>query len=169
MLIQKISLLNLNQCVILSGCQMTESQLKLSSNSDLVQIISCGELTSHSNPLSEITVVRNGVNASGVYAFASLMGWDMATVANALGTTSATLSRCKSKSLSSQTSEHAIEVARLSMIGINYFGCIENWNAWLNTAHIQFNSRAPRLVLNSIRGRELIKNVIKQLQYGFTA
>ena len=119
----------------LSGCQMTESQLKLSSYSDLVQVISCGELTSHSNPLSEITVVRNGVNASGVYAFASLMGWDMATVANALGTTSATLSRCKSKSLSSQTSEHAIEVARLSMIGINYFGCIENWNVWLNTAH----------------------------------
>ncbi|WP_262387566.1 antitoxin Xre/MbcA/ParS toxin-binding domain-containing protein [Pseudoalteromonas sp. BZK2] len=109
------------------------------------------------------------MKSSGVYAFASLMGWDMATVANALGTTSATLSRCKSKSLSSQTSEHAIEVARLSMVGINYFGNIENWNAWLNTAHIQFNSRAPRLVLNSIRGRELIKNVIKQLQYGFTA
>ena len=155
--------------MILSGCQMTGSQLKLSSNPDLIDLISCGELTSHSDPLSEIRLVRNGMKSSGVYAFASLMGWDMATVAIALGTTSATLSRCKSKSLSSQTSEHAIEVARLSMIGINYFGNIENWNAWLNTAHIQFNGRPPQLVLNSIRGRELIKNVIKQLQYGFTA
>ncbi|WP_462178801.1 antitoxin Xre/MbcA/ParS toxin-binding domain-containing protein [Pseudoalteromonas gelatinilytica] len=93
----------------------------------------------------------------------------MATVANALGTTSATLSRCKSKSLSSQTSEHALEVAKLSMSGIDYFGNIKNWNAWLNTAHIQFNGRSPQLVLNSIRGRELIKNIIKQLKHGFTA
>lgn len=169
MLIQKVSLLNLNQCVILSGCQMTESQLKLSSNSDLVQIISCGELTSHSNPLSEITVVKNGMKASGVYAFANAMGWNLATIAQAIGTTSAMLARNKAKLLSSQTSEHAIEVAKLSMIGIEYFGSIENWNVWLNTAHIQFNGRPPQLVLNSIRGRELIKNVIKQLQYGFTA
>jgi len=153
----------------LSGCQMRGSQLKLSSNPDLINLISCGELTSHSDPLSEIRLVRNGMKSSGVYAFACAINWDVATIAQAIGTTSATLSRCKSKSLSSQTSEHAIEVARLSMIGINYFGCIENWNAWLNTAHIQFNGRPPQLVLNSIRGRELIKNVIMQLQYGFTA
>lgn len=148
---------------------MTESQLKLSSNSDLVQIISCGELTSHSDPLSEIRLVRNGMKAFGVFAFASAIGWNVATIAQAIGTTSMMLSRSKAKLLSSHTSENALEVAKLSMIGIDYFGSIENWNVWLNTAHIQFNSRAPRLVLNSIRGRELIKNVIKQLQYGFTA
>ncbi len=153
----------------LSGCQMRVSQLKLSSNLDLINVISCGELTSHSNPLVEIRLVKNGMKASGVYAFANAMGWNMTTIANALGTTSATLSRSKAKLLSSQTSEHALEVAKLSMSGIDYFGSIENWNAWLNTAHIQFNSRAPRLVLNSIRGRELIKSVIKQLQFGFTA
>lgn len=153
----------------LSGCQMRGSQLKLSSNPDLINLISCGELTSHSNPLVEIRLVKNGMKASGVYAFANAMGWNMTTIANALGTTPAMLSRSKAKLLSSQTSEHALEIAKLSMIGIEYFGSIENWNVWLNTAHIQFNGRPPQLVLNSIRGRELIKNVIKQLQYGFTA
>ena len=153
----------------LSGCQMRVSQLKFSSNLDLINVISCGELTSHSNPLVEIRLVKNGMKASGVYAFANAMGWNMTTIANALGTTSATLSRSKAKLLSSQTSEHALEVAKLSMSGIDYFGNIKNWNAWLNTAHIQFNGRSPQLVLNSIRGRELIKNIIKQLKHGFTA
>ncbi|RJF35771.1 DUF2384 domain-containing protein [Pseudoalteromonas gelatinilytica] len=148
---------------------MRVSQLKFSSNLDLINVISCGELTSHSNPLVEIRLVKNGMKASGVYAFANAMGWNMTTIANALGTTSATLSRSKAKLLSSQTSEHALEVAKLSMSGIDYFGNIKNWNAWLNTAHIQFNGRSPQLVLNSIRGRELIKNIIKQLKHGFTA
>ena len=153
----------------LSGYQMTENQLKLSSKLDLINVISCGEIVSHSNPLAEIKLVKNGIKGQGVYAFASVIDWDMATVAKVIGTTSTTLSRNKAKLLSSQISERALEIARLSMVGIDYFGNIESWNAWLNAAHIQFNGRAPRTVLNSIRGRELIRNVVKQLQYGFTA
>ena len=148
---------------------MRGSQLKLSSNPDLIDLISCGELTSHSDPLSEIRLVKNGMKASGVYAFANAMGWNMTTIALAIGTTSMMLSRSKAKLLSSHTSENALEVAKLSMIGIDYFGSIDIWNAWLNNAHIKLDGREPRTMLNSIRGRELIKSVIKQLQFGFTA
>ncbi|MEI8645589.1 DUF2384 domain-containing protein [Pseudoalteromonas sp. Hal040] len=148
---------------------MAKSQSKFSNNTDLISIMSCKELAFDSNPLIEVKLVKHGIKASGVYAFASAIDWDIATVAKAIGTTSTKLSQNKTKLLSSQVSEQALEVARISIVGIDYFGNIENWSAWLNTAHIQFNGKAPVTALNSIRGRELIRNVIKQLQYGFIA
>ena len=62
-----------------------------------------------------------------------------------------------------------IEVARLSNFGTAYFGSIDNWNTWLHTPNIQFDNQPTRAIMNSVRGRELIRRVISGLQHGFTA
>jgi len=79
------------------------------------------------------------------------------------------LLRNKDKPLNKQISENAIEVARLSNFGIAYFSSIDNWNTWLDTPNIQFDNQPARAIMNSIRGRELIRRVISGLQHGFTA
>lgn len=71
--------------------------------------------------------------------------------------------------LSMPVSEKALELSRLSTIGIGYFGNIERWNQWLNTAHVQFDNQPPHTFMHTIRGRELIKRIILGLEHGLTA
>jgi putative toxin-antitoxin system antitoxin component (TIGR02293 family) len=138
-------------------------------NPDFLNVVTLGELNTHSNPLAEISTAQTGITTAGLRAFSALMHWEMSVVATALGTTERTLLRNKGKHLNKQISENALEVARLSSFGTNYFGDIDSWNTWLDTPNVQFNNKEPRSVMNSIRGRELIRRVINGLQYGFTA
>lgn len=136
---------------------------------DFLNVVTLGKLNTHSNPMAEIATAELGITTDGLRAFSALMQWEMGVVAKALGTTERTLARNKQKPLSKQISENALEVARLSSFGAAYFGNIDNWNIWLDTPNVQFDNQAPRAMMNSIRGRELIRRVINGLKYGFTA
>lgn len=136
---------------------------------DFLNVVTLGKLDKHSNPMAEIATAQLGITTAGLRAFSILMGWEMGVIAKALGTTERTLLRNKEKPLNKQISENALEVARLSGFGASYFGNIDSWNAWLDTPNVQFDNKPPRSMMNSIRGRELIRRVINGLQYGFTA
>jgi len=138
-------------------------------NPDFIAVVTCGKLTIRSNPLAEIEIAQTGLTAAGLRAFANLMGWNMSDIAKATGTTERTLIRNKEKLLNKQISEHALEIARLSGCGVAYFGDVKRWSQWLDTPHMQLDSHRPRELMNTIRGRELIRRVISGLQYGFTA
>ena len=136
---------------------------------DFIKVVSNGKLTTHSNPFDEINVANMGLRVVGVDHLSKMLHWEMPVIANAIGTTTRTLERYRKdkKPLSKNVSENALELARLSTHGIEYFGSVERWNEWLNTPNIQFNSNPPKSVINSIRGRELIKRIINGLAHGF--
>ncbi|MBE0421354.1 DUF2384 domain-containing protein [Pseudoalteromonas nigrifaciens] len=140
-----------------------------STRPDFLNVVTLGKLNTHSNPMAEIATAKIGITTAGLRAFSTLMHWEMGVIAKALGTTERTLIRNKEKPLNKQISENALEIARLSSFGAAYFGSINDWNTWLDTANVQFDNQTPRSMINSIRGRELIRRVINGLQYGFTA
>lgn len=140
-----------------------------STRHDFLNVVTLGKLNTHSNPMTEIAIVKEGLTTAGLCTFSTLMQWELSTLAKALGTTERTLLRNKDKPLNKQISENAIEVARLSNFGIAYFSNIDNWNTWLDTPNVQFDNQPARAIMSSIRGRELIRRVISGLQHGFTA
>ncbi|MEH6555858.1 MbcA/ParS/Xre antitoxin family protein [Pseudoalteromonas tetraodonis] len=40
---------------------------------------------------------------------------------------------------------------------------------WLNTPSLQFDSKKPLTFIDTIAGRELIKNTVNKLKYGYNA
>ncbi|WMS94915.1 DUF2384 domain-containing protein [Pseudoalteromonas sp. HL-AS2] len=145
------------------------NKVQQSTKHDFINTVTLGELNTHSSPMAEIAIVKVGLTTAGLRTFSTSIQWELSTLAKALGTTERTLLRNKDKPLNKQISENAIEVARLSNFGIAYFSSIDNWNTWLDTPNVQFDNQPARAIMNSIRGRELIRRVISGLQHGFTA
>ena len=142
---------------------------EIGNTTDFLKVLSNGELASSSNLLDEINYISLGVTLDGVLAFANLMNWDKSTLEKATSITLKALTIKKNKRLSKRESELIIEVAKLSTLGAQYHGSIDNWNKWLSTPHIQFGGHPPITVLETISGRELIKSVIIKLKHGFLA
>ena len=138
---------------------------------DFIKVVSGGLITNNSNTLEEINVATKGLKASSIFLLSKSLGWEQKVIAKTIGTTTRTLERHVKdrKPLGINLSQNALEVARLSSTGISYFGDVKRWNEWLNTAHTQFDGKAPKDFLHTIRGRELIKRIINGLEYGFTA
>jgi putative toxin-antitoxin system antitoxin component (TIGR02293 family) len=138
---------------------------------DFMRILSDGKITTKSNAIDEIDLATNGVKAAAILILAKQLQWATSDIARAIGTTSRALQSHShnNKTLNMKISENALEVARLSNIGIAYFGNIKRWNEWLNKPHIQFDQKQPKSVMHTIRGRELIKRIILGLEYGFAA
>lgn len=135
---------------------------------DFVDTLTCGTLTSSSNPITQIEVVQSGLTKAGVCALADALCWKYSEMASVLGLGQCTLTRNKDVPLNKFVSESVFQLANLSNVGVVYFGNVNNWRNWLKTNNPQFGNAKPLSVLGTIRGRELIQRVINQLQYGFS-
>lgn len=93
------------------------------------------------------------------------------TLAKSIGTTVIILEyhRKNKTRLNISVSEKVFELARLSTIGVVYFGNIDRWNNWLSTPNMQFYNQPPKSLIHTIRGRELIKRIVLGLEHGFVA
>ncbi|WP_462168700.1 antitoxin Xre/MbcA/ParS toxin-binding domain-containing protein [Pseudoalteromonas lipolytica] len=144
---------------------MSKSTVQL----DFLYVVTNGKLSKYSSPLEEINYVENGVNTEVLQAISKLLNWELDLVANIIGVKKSSLLRKSTKLLNKKASENAIEITKLSEFGLNYFENIDNWNHWLNTPHLNFEGQPPLRVIDKIRGRELIRDVIYGLKYGYTA
>ncbi|WP_024608533.1 antitoxin Xre/MbcA/ParS toxin-binding domain-containing protein [Pseudoalteromonas sp. TAB23] len=138
---------------------------------DYVSVVSGGKVTSRSTAIDEISIATKGLKATRINILGKKLEWESGMIARAIGTTTRTLERHveSKKPLNIKISENALELARLSTIGTDYFGSVKRWNEWLNTPHSQFENKEPREVMHTIRGRELIKRIILGLEHGFNA
>jgi len=108
-----------------------------------------------------------GVKAEVLQEFANLVKWDLSFIAKVIGVTKQSLIKNKNQRLNKLASEQVIEIAKLIDFGTDYFGSIDNFNDWLGVSHIRLNGQPPRAFIDTIRGRELIKELINGLKYGF--
>lgn len=145
--------------------------MELQSKIDFVSVITEGAINQMSSPVDEITVTQKGITVDGLQSFGKAMHWDTSMSTKVFRTTKRTLERHakEHKPLSLNISENALDVARLATLGTGYFGNVERWNKWLTTPHIQFGNKPPQSVMYALRGREMIKRIIRGLEYGFTA
>ncbi|MDC9566227.1 MULTISPECIES: hypothetical protein [unclassified Pseudoalteromonas] len=68
-----------------------------STRHDFLNVVTLGKLNTHSNPMTEIAIVKEGLTTAGLCTFSTLMQWELSTLAKALGTTERTLLRNKDK------------------------------------------------------------------------
>ena len=138
---------------------------------DFIKIVTGGKITYSSNPLYEIKVVSAGIIFSDATLFRKNLCWNLTFLAKATGVSVKTIERHQknNKPFNLSASQNMLELARLSLVGVAYFGNVNRWNHWLTTPHIQFHNNKPISVIDTIRGRELIKGIIFGLEQGFTA
>lgn len=138
---------------------------------DAVNIVSGGKVHKRSSPYDEVIAVRKGFRVSTVNRLGQFMDWDKKSIAKYLHTTPKTLERYAKdrKPLNITISESALDIAKLTNMGIEYFGNVDRWKRWLNTPNIQFNNDTPNSVLDTATGRDLIRRIIRGFEYGFVA
>lgn len=138
---------------------------------DFIKVVSGGLMTAKSNPIDEIHIAQQGLKAAHIAKFGLEVRWTKAYLAKVIGTSSRSFDRYikDASKVSFHQGENAIQIARLTSIGTNYFGSVERWNDWLNTPHIQFGGEAPKTIMHTIQGRDLIKRIILGLEHGFAA
>ncbi|MCP4586165.1 hypothetical protein [Pseudoalteromonas sp.] len=153
----------------MSERNMVEFQASNTSKCDFLSVVTQGELTTFSNPLAEINFTNTGVTKAGVCSLADSLNWSVEAIAQSLNTTSGMLIRHKSKRLNKQLSDNVLDIAKLGQFCVKYFDNVENFNGWLDTPVLLFNGEPPRRYMNSIRGRELIKQTVNKLKNSHTA
>ncbi|MBU2919129.1 hypothetical protein KO505_14375 [Psychrosphaera sp. F3M07] len=87
------------------------------------------------NPISEVLLVRKGISPNRIFELSNSLGWSKAQMSIAIGISKGTLTRYKKQNilLSPIHTQNILEVAKLSDIGVNYFGNVDAWNLWLQT------------------------------------
>ncbi len=123
------------------------------------------------NKMTEVHVAKTGVDASVLLKVAKKANQPLSIFAKYMGTTERTLRRHQEsgKKLNVTITQNVIGYAKIYDVGISYFKEEERWNLWLDTPNVNFNSQAPRAVIDTQSGRELIGNTLKKLEYGFVA
>lgn len=141
------------------------------SSIDFVAVISDGVINQMSSPVDEIQFVEKGLSIEGFREFEVRLQLSAHVSDRLFHTSRRTLERAakSNKRLSSSISENGLALARLATIGTEYFGSVKRWKDWLNTPHIQFNNLPPESVMHTQQGRELIKRIVRGMEYGFTA
>jgi putative toxin-antitoxin system antitoxin component (TIGR02293 family) len=144
---------------------------KADSYIDFIKIVTGGKITYSSNPLDEMEIISSGVMFNDATLFRQSLHWNVTLLAEATGISVKAIERHQksNKPFNLSTSQSILELAKLSLLGVSYFDNVNRWNYWLSTPHIQFNGHKPLSVINTIRGRELIKRIICGLEQGFSA
>lgn len=111
-------------------------------DNDFLNVVSDGEITNSSNILEQIAFVKRGIKVDTIDLLGQKIKWKPTVLAKAIGTTATTLERHRKNkaSLRLSVSENALELAKLATFAIRFFGNIERWNEWLNTANVQFDN-----------------------------
>lgn len=138
---------------------------------DLIEILSNRKISEKSNHLEQFNFIHQGVDIKNAERLRIELGWGIQAFSSAIRTSNSSYVRYKKefKFLNTTLSENTFEVAKVCSFCIDYFENIERFNNWLNTPLLQFDSKIPLTFIDTIAGRELIKNTVNGLKYGYNA
>ncbi|WP_350586237.1 antitoxin Xre/MbcA/ParS toxin-binding domain-containing protein [Pseudoalteromonas sp. RB2-MNA-CIBAN-0110] len=138
---------------------------------DFIEILTNRKISESSSHLEKINFINQGLNIRNAEHLRMELGWDIRVFSSAIRTSYSSYVRYKKelKPLNITLSENAFEIANVSSFCLDYFENIERFNIWLNTPSLQFDSKKPSIFIDTIAGRELIKNTVNRLKYGYNA
>ena len=138
---------------------------------DLIEILSNRKISEKSSHLEQINFIHQGVDIKNAERLRIELGWSIRIFSSAIRISNSSYVRYKKelKLLNTTLSENIFEVAKTCYFCLDYFENIERFNIWLNTSSLQFDSKKPLTFIDTIAGRELIKNTVNRLKYGYNA
>ena len=138
---------------------------------DFIEILTNRKISESSSHLEQISSIHQGVDIKNAERLRIELGWDIRAFSSAIRTSKSSYVRYKKelKPLNTTLSENAFEIAKVCSFCLDYFENIERLNIWLNTSSLQFDSKKPLTFIDTIAGRELIKNTVNRLKYGYNA
>ncbi|WP_350607995.1 MbcA/ParS/Xre antitoxin family protein [Pseudoalteromonas sp. MER144-MNA-CIBAN-0113] len=138
---------------------------------DLIEILSNRKISEKSSYLEQINFIHQGVDIKNAERLRIELGWSIRIFSSAIRTSNSSYVRYKKelKLLNTTLSENIFEVAKTCYFCLDYFENIERFNIWLNTPSLQFDSKKPLTFIDTIAGREFIKNTVNRLKYGYNA
>ncbi|WP_051894378.1 MULTISPECIES: antitoxin Xre/MbcA/ParS toxin-binding domain-containing protein [Pseudoalteromonas] len=148
-------------------CNFSEIQAKI----DFIEIITNKKISEESSYLEQINFIRQGVDIKNAECLRIELGWSLRVFSSAIRTNNSSYIRYKKelKPLNTNLSENVFEIAKFTSFCLDYFENIEQFNVWLNTPSLQFDCKRPLTLIDTIAGRESIKNTINMLKYGYNA
>ena len=138
---------------------------------DLIEILSNRNISEKSSHLEQINFIHQGVDIKDAERLRTELEWDIRAFSSAIRTSKSSYVRHKKelKPLNTTLSENAFEIAKVSSFCLDYFENIERFNIWLNTPSLLFDSKKPLTFIDTMTGRELIKNTVNRLKHGYNA
>ncbi|MEM5545982.1 MbcA/ParS/Xre antitoxin family protein [Pseudoalteromonas fuliginea] len=138
---------------------------------DFIEILTNRKISESSSHLEKINFINQGVDIKNAERLRIELGWDIRAFSSAIKTSNSSYVRYKKelKSLNTTLSESAFEIAKVCSFCLDYFENIERFNTWLNTPSLSFDSKKPLTFIDTIAGRELIKNTVNGLKYGYNS
>ena len=138
---------------------------------DLREILSNRKISEKSSYLEQINFIHQGVDIKNAERLRIELGWSIRIFSSAIRTSNSSYVRYKKelKLLNTTLSENIFEVAKTCYFCLDYFENIERFNIWLNTPSLQFDSKKPLTFIDTIAGREFIKNTVNRLKYAYNA
>lgn len=144
---------------------------KIHKQIDLIEILSNGNISEKSSHLEQINFIHQGVDIKDAERLRTELDWDIRVFSSAIRISKSSYVRYKKelKPLNTTLSENAFEIAKVSSLCLDYFENIERFNIWLNTPSLLFDSKKPLTFIDTMTGRELIKNTVNRLKHGYNA
>ena len=138
---------------------------------DFIEILTNRKISESSSHLEQISSIHQGVDIKNAERLRIELGWDIRVFSSAIRTSNSSYVRYKKelKPLNATLSENAFEIAKVCSFCLDYFENIERFNIWLSTPSLQFDSKIPLTFIDTIAGRELIKNTVNGLKYCYNA
>ena len=113
-----------------------------------------------------IRAVRQGVSGTVVRQTVGVLG-HRETFARLLGATLANLNRLyRRPALGRGQSEALLDMLRLVSRGLAVFGDVERTNEWLGAALPALGGARPIELCDTFRGRQLVRDAIRKIEYG---
>lgn len=114
-----------------------------------------------------ITISRKGLPKSTVYSLSQVLDVSMERLSELLHISHRTLQRKDDDDLLNVSiSEQVFEIAEVVSEGIDVFGNLEKFRAWLHSSPYIFNGQKPLDFLDTRFGLQYIKNILGRIAHG---
>lgn len=114
-----------------------------------------------------IEAARAGVKRADFDLFLKRIKRSLVALAEILPASYSSLT--KRKVYDTKTSEHILELAELYRVGLDVFGDIQRFNAWLDLPAPSLEGKTPFSLLDTSFGMDLIKVELQKIDYGLPA
>lgn len=121
--------------------------------------------------LSLIDMIRQGIQFSQFFAFASKSPFSLSEWSGFLHLSERTMQRYKQekKTFDALQSEKIIEITLLYKKGVEVFGNESYFNRWLETDNIALGNNQPKKFFDSSFGINLLKDELTRIEHGVLA
>jgi putative toxin-antitoxin system antitoxin component (TIGR02293 family) len=119
------------------------------------------------NDSQMIQLIRDGLKRQSFEHFIKVSGRSLNQWSSVLPISKRTIERNKKKLFIGETAEALIEIGEIYELGLKAFnGDRKRFDEWLDSGNPYFNSDSPMSIMDTHRGRGLVKDELLRIEHG---